>query len=37
MNEGTRKHYTVEFKVETVELVTKQGYTITEVARSLGI
>ena len=32
-----RKKYTKEFKVETVELVTKQGYSCSEAARSLGI
>ena len=37
MTEQMRKQYTSEFKVEAVELVTKQGYTIAETARSLGI
>jgi transposase len=32
-----RKQYTAEFKKEAVELVNKQGYTITEAARNLGI
>ncbi len=32
-----RKKYTKEFKVETVELVTQQGYSCSEAARSLGI
>jgi transposase len=36
--EGTRrKRYTKEFKKETVELVTRQNYTITQAASSLGI
>ena len=29
--------YTVEFKQEAVKLVTKQGYTQAEAARSLGV
>ena len=37
MTERTRRQFTAEFKVEAVELVTKQGYTIAEAARSLGI
>jgi transposase len=32
-----RKQYTKEFKQEAVELVTKQNYTISQAARSLGI
>ena len=32
-----RRQYTAEFKKEAVELVTKQGYTIAEAARNLGI
>jgi len=34
-----RKHrqYTGEFKAEAVKLVTEQGYTVSEAARSLGI
>lgn len=32
-----RKRYTREFKKEAIELVTVQGYTIAEAARSLGI
>ncbi len=32
-----RKQYTKEFKKEAVELVTKQNYTITQAATSLGI
>jgi transposase len=35
MTEHTRKQYTAEFKREAVELVTKQGYTVAEAARSL--
>ena len=37
MNDQKRRQYTAEFKREAVELVTKQGYTISEGARSLGI
>jgi len=32
-----RKQYTREFKKEAVEIVTTQGYTITEAAKNLGI
>ena len=32
-----RKQYTKEFKKEAVELVTKQQYTVSEAAYSLGI
>jgi len=32
-----RRQYTTEFKREAVGLVTNQGYTITEAAKSLGI
>lgn len=31
------KKYTIEFKQEAVKLVTEQGYTQSEAARSLGI
>jgi transposase len=37
MEEITRKQYTKEFKKEAVELVTKQNYTISQAASSLGI
>ena len=33
----TRRVYTPEFKVEAVKLVTEQGYSVAEAARSLGI
>lgn len=33
----TRRIYTPEFKAEAVKLVTEQGYSIAEAARSLGI
>ena len=33
----TRRTYTSEFKAEAVKLVTEQGYSIAEAARSLGI
>jgi transposase len=32
-----RRQYTAEFKREAVKLVTKQGYTVAEVSRSLDI
>ena len=32
-----RRTYTNEFKVEAVKLVTEQGYSLAEAARSLGI
>ena len=32
-----RRKYTPEFKVEAVKLVTEQGYSVAEAARSLGI
>jgi transposase len=33
----TRRTYTPEFKVQAVQLVTQQGYSVAEAARSLGI
>jgi transposase len=33
----TRRSYTPEFKAEAVKLVTEQGYSLAEAARSLGI
>lgn len=32
-----RKQFTKEFKIEAVSLVTQQGYSCSEAARSLGI
>ena len=32
-----RRNYTREFKVEAVKLVTEQGYSVAEAARSLDI
>jgi transposase len=32
-----RRTYTREFKVEAVKLVTEQGYSVAEAARSLGV
>jgi transposase len=32
-----RRTYTTEFKTEAVKLVTEQGYSVAEAARSLGI
>ena len=37
MADQKRRQYTAEFKREAVELVTKQGYTVAEAARSLDI
>jgi transposase len=37
MTDQRRKKYTVEFKREAVELVTKRGYSTAEAARNLGI
>ena len=33
----TRRTYTAEFKTEAVKLVTEQGYSVAEAARSLGV
>jgi transposase len=33
----TRRTYTPEFKAEAVKLITQQGYSVAEAARSLGI
>ena len=33
----TRRTYTPEFKAQAVQLVTEQGYSVAEAARSLGI
>ena len=32
-----RRTYTPEFKAEAVKLVTEQGYSVAEAARSLGV
>lgn len=32
---STRKHYSKEFKLDAISLVTDQGYPVTEAARSL--
>jgi transposase len=32
-----RRNYTPEFKTEAVKLVTEQGYSVAEAARSLGL
>ncbi len=37
MKKKTRRKYTDEFKDEAVNLVTDQGYKVTEAARNLGI
>jgi transposase len=33
----SRRSYTAEFKTEAVKLVTEQGYSVAEAARSLGL
>jgi transposase len=33
----TRRTFTSEFKIEAVKLVTEQGYSVAEAARSLGL
>ena len=33
----TRRNYTPEFKVEAVSVVTEQGFSFAEAARSLGL
>jgi transposase len=35
--ERKRRQYTAEFKAEAVKLVTEQGYSVPEAARSLGM
>jgi transposase len=37
MTDTKRRQYTAEFKQEAADLVIKQGYTIAEAARNLGI
>ncbi len=37
MNEQPRRKYSPEFKKEAVQLITEQGYGVTEAARNLGI
>ena len=37
MTEIKRRQYTVEFKKEAVELVTRENYKVAEAASSLGI
>jgi transposase len=32
-----RRTYTAEFKTEAVKLITEQGYSVAEAARSLGL
>lgn len=34
---GKRKQYTQEFKDSAVQLITEQGYKISEASRSLGV
>ena len=34
---GTRRHFSREFKVEAVRMVTQGGHSLAEVARELGI
>ncbi len=37
MNQKPRKKYTEQFKQDAVNLVTEQGYRLSEAARNLGI
>jgi transposase len=37
LTEKKRRQYTVEFKKEAVELVTRENYTVAQAASSLGI
>ena len=32
-----RKHYSKQFKIDAVQLVTEQGFNVSEAARNLGI
>ncbi len=32
-----RKHYSKQFKIDAVKLVTEQGFNVSEAARNLGI
>jgi len=32
-----RKHYSKQFKIDAVRLITEQGYKVSEAARNLGI
>jgi len=34
---GKKRNYDMSFKIDAVELVEKQGYSVLEAARSLGI
>ena len=33
----TRKHYSKQFKIDAVKLVTEQGFNVSEAARNIGI
>jgi len=37
MQKRERKHYSKEFKIETVKLITEKGMKVSEVSRDLGI
>ena len=37
MTDHKRRRYTAEFKKEAVELMTREDYTVTQAAQSLGI
>jgi transposase len=32
-----RKHYSKQFKIDAVKLITEQGYKVSEAARNLGL
>jgi len=37
MQKRARKHYSKEFKIDTVKLITEKGMKVSEVSRDLGI
>ncbi len=37
MNKRTRRTYSPEFKLEAAQLVTEQGYSVTEAAKAMNV
>ncbi len=37
MTKRTRRTYSPEFKLEAAQLVTEQGYSVTEAAKAMGV
>lgn len=37
MSSGTRRQYTAEFKSDAVDLIEREGYSVSEAARRLGV